>query len=109
MSGRLRSHVHVRDATGVPHVYGPDDEIPDWAARRITNPRAWDEPPRLDDEPADEPARKSVGARPAQTASKETWASYAAAIGIELPAAVTKAEIIEAVREAETADHGENP
>jgi hypothetical protein len=45
MSGRLASYVHVRDADGVVHVFGPDDEVPEWAAALITNPVAWAEPP----------------------------------------------------------------
>ncbi|MGB3357600.1 MAG: hypothetical protein WA972_08455 [Rhodococcus qingshengii] len=42
---RLISSVHVADASGVGHVFGPGDAVPSWAAARITNPAAWDGPP----------------------------------------------------------------
>jgi len=43
MADRLRlvSFVHVRDADGNAHAFGPDDDIPDWARVKITNPAAW--------------------------------------------------------------------
>ncbi len=38
----LARHVSVRDEAGVIHEFGPDSpSIPDWAARKITNPAAW--------------------------------------------------------------------
>lgn len=43
---RLVTHVHVDDAEGNRHVIGPEDEIPDWARARITNPQAWGQEPR---------------------------------------------------------------
>lgn len=40
--GALARHVSVRDEAGVIHEFGPDSpSIPDWAARKITNPAAW--------------------------------------------------------------------
>ncbi len=62
----LATHVHVTDAEGLSHVFGPADEVPDWAQERITNPKAWAEAPpersvsRLTD-PA--PAKKSAPAK----------------------------------------------
>lgn len=41
MSRDLAAHVHVADDTGKMHVFGPDDQVPDWAAGKITNPDAW--------------------------------------------------------------------
>lgn len=42
---RLASYVHVHDDEGRTHQFGPDDTVPDWAAAKITNPRAWETPP----------------------------------------------------------------
>lgn len=39
--GRLAACVHVYDDEGVAHVFGPGDDVPDWAAKAITNPDAW--------------------------------------------------------------------
>lgn len=40
-SGRLGSYVHVVDDDGHRHVFGPSSEVPEWAAKKITNKRAW--------------------------------------------------------------------
>lgn len=45
----LNTFVHLVDGDGVPHVFGPGSEIPDWAREAITNPDVW-----CDDEPAEE-------------------------------------------------------
>lgn len=37
---RLARHVHVHHQGGST-VFGPDDEVPDWAAKLITAPDAW--------------------------------------------------------------------
>lgn len=45
----LVAYVHVADDQQQMHVYGPGDEVPDWAAARITNPKAWKDgdPPKV--------------------------------------------------------------
>ncbi len=42
---RLKSFVHVTDAHGEAHVFGPADDVPAWAQALITNPKAWAEAP----------------------------------------------------------------
>ncbi|MBU8830835.1 hypothetical protein [Mycolicibacterium goodii] len=39
----LATHVAVRDDEGVTHSFGPGDEVPEWAARRLTNPKVWED------------------------------------------------------------------
>lgn len=41
---RLRTTVHVPtgDGYGAAEIFGPGDEVPEWAARLISNPKAWD-------------------------------------------------------------------
>lgn len=41
MSKKLVYYVHVEDDQGTPHTFGPDDSVPVWAAKKITNPSAW--------------------------------------------------------------------
>lgn len=41
----LATLVHVTDADGVGHVFGPADDVPAWAVDLITNPKAWAEAP----------------------------------------------------------------
>lgn len=59
----LANNVHVTDADGVAHVFGPADEVPEWAQALITNPKAWAEPPSVKrlTEPA--PAKKTAAKR----------------------------------------------
>lgn len=41
---RLVRHVSARHpATGYVHSFGPGDDVPDWAAARITNPDVWED------------------------------------------------------------------
>lgn len=53
MGRRLNTYVHVDDADGVSHAFGPQDDVPAWARKAITNPDAWVDD---EDEPASEPA-----------------------------------------------------
>lgn len=39
---KLAYHVPVEDEHGEIHIFGPDDALPAWAAKKITNPSAWD-------------------------------------------------------------------
>ncbi|MFD7776667.1 hypothetical protein [Streptomyces sp. NPDC059753] len=61
----LATHVHVTDGDGVPHVFGPADEVPEWAQALITNPKAWAEAPTVNRlaEPEPEPAKKTPAKR----------------------------------------------
>lgn len=42
----LVAFVHVTDESGVSHVFGPGDEVPAWAAEKVSNPKAWGEEPK---------------------------------------------------------------
>lgn len=60
---KLRSFVHVSDETGLSHVFGPNDVVPDWAVVKIVNPKAWEVAPVAAPEPTvavepKKPARK---------------------------------------------------
>lgn len=68
----LKTNVHVTDENGRAHVFGPADEVPEWAQALITNPKAWLEPPiasRLT-EPAPVPAAKKAPAKRAPARRK---------------------------------------
>lgn len=40
-SAKLAAYVTVRDENGTACLLGPDDDVPDWAEAKITNPAAW--------------------------------------------------------------------
>lgn len=46
---RLRTTVHVSLGEGRSEIFGPGDDVPAWAAEKITNPKAWDDWPGPDD------------------------------------------------------------
>lgn len=58
----LATNVHVMDADGVSHVFGPADEVPEWAQVLITNPKAWADPPSASrlTEPAPVPTARAA-------------------------------------------------
>lgn len=68
----LKTNVHVTDSAGVSHVFGPADEVPEWAQALITNPKAWLEPPSASQltEPAPVPAAKKAPAKRAPARRK---------------------------------------
>lgn len=65
MSRRLAFHVHVADEHGEIHEFGPDDQVPAWAQKAISNPSAWAEEP--DTEPA--PGNPATEGEPVDYAS----------------------------------------
>lgn len=62
MAKKLNANVHVQDDDGDMHVFGPDDTVPAWARKKITNKSVWEG--EDDDEPAS-PAKTPRGAAPA--------------------------------------------
>lgn len=45
MAGRrLTANVWVHRPDGDPVMFGPGDDVPEWAAALITNPKVWDSP-----------------------------------------------------------------
>lgn len=40
---RLAGHVSLRDATGNVVQFAPGSDVPEWAAKQITNPRLWED------------------------------------------------------------------
>lgn len=106
LRGQYAVHFHK---DGVLHSFLPGDEVPEWAAKLITNPLAWGE-----DEP--EPAQTvevTVGAGgeggshdgvPSKSgvgSSRQAWADYAESQGIEVDPDWKREDIIAAVEKAE--------
>lgn len=74
MPKRLNTFVHVvdRDADGNElhnATFGPDDKLPAWAVKAITNPDVWADGSDDDEEIAVE--------RPRGNASRDAWVEYA--------------------------------
>lgn len=107
-SGRLAAYVHVADEQGRTHVFGPSTEVPEWAARKITNDRAWATPPTFPDVKAvTDPDVAGTGEAPARppTSGKgsgvEAWRAYATARGIAIPEDASRDDIVAEVDAAD--------
>lgn len=61
MSATLAAWVHMPDSDGTTVSFGPGSTPPEWAARQITNPKAWTDGqvPNFNDEPVPEPVPES--------------------------------------------------
>lgn len=52
-------HVHDFDSEEGPAIFGPDDEVPDWAVKKITTPDVWAEEPKPKRGPGRPPKQES--------------------------------------------------
>jgi len=78
----LLTHVHVYDERGETHVFGPDDEVPEWAARKMgAHVFADDKHPFPDDADGDGETDRVYGSEPARSgkgSGRDAWAAFAA-------------------------------
>ena len=86
---KLNTYVHVHDKDGISHAFGPDDTVPEWAEKAITNPDVWAEAPEAEEDGDAFPEGDIT----------EKWTvkqlqAYAEAESIDLGDAKTKAEIL---------------
>jgi len=82
---KLNTYVHVHDKDGVSHAFGPDDTVPEWAEKAITNESVWAEAPESDDLPEGDVTDKWT---------VKQLQAYAKSEDIDLGDAKTKAEIL---------------
>lgn len=83
--------VYLSDAEGVPHHFGPGDEVPDWARKAITNPDAWDGAATDDDSP---PPQGGPGS------GLKAWLAYAEKHGVAVDSEWSRDDVIEALEKA---------
>jgi hypothetical protein len=88
MGRKLARTVIVRDSAGGAVAFGPNDDVPEWAAKQITNPDAWAEQAHADETAAgpgegmSEPQPSSQPEPPATSARKDEWIEYAVSQGM---------------------------
>lgn len=102
MAGRLSTYVHLREPEGLGTVgFGPDDEVPDWAARLITNPDAWEggQAPSFDDVEDEDEDSPQVPPRGGPGSGAEAWRAYAAALGVEVASDASRDEVVAALED----------
>lgn len=106
MTRRLSAYVHVRGADGGMVAFGPDDDVPGWAAEQIKNPKAWadDDDVVVVDAPSGDGPDVGGGEddderppRSGKGSSLEAWRQYATDHGVAVPDDASRDDIIEAV------------
>lgn len=95
---KLNTFVHAFEVTedggpGRSQQFGPDDEVPDWARKVITNPKVWDG----DDEPEEFQEIEPEPPRHGKGSGLEAWRSYAMSLGVDLEEGMSRDDVIAAV------------
>ncbi|ORA25169.1 hypothetical protein [Mycobacterium aquaticum] len=104
----LTAYVALFDEKGVLHSFGPGDEPPAWARKKITNPNVWDTIPADDDASGErggsEDNSSGGGDEPPPLAGpgsgRDHWATYAAKHGVEVAKDDKRDEIVTKLRDA---------
>ncbi|MEV6555875.1 hypothetical protein AB0M22_09175 [Nocardia sp. NPDC051756] len=94
---KLATYVHVHGDDGASHVFGPDDTVPGWAVKKISNPAVWATETESDTEPDDEPSESWTVAQLRAHAERRE---------IDLGDATKKADILAAITDATESDDG---
>jgi hypothetical protein len=105
--------VHRRDnqgeLTGESGTFGPDDKLPDWAAKAIKNPDVWEGSDDLDEQVAASPAPDAtlpdgggaeVPPRSGPGSGAPVWREYATSQGISVADDASRDEVISALKSA---------
>lgn len=109
MARRLDRTVILRRGSRL-HTFLPGEEIPDWAAALMTPRPGWGEEDHESSQPvlttpaADQPDAGEPDVEHPPTSGpgsgRKAWADYAADLGIEVTAEMSRADIITAVEDA---------
>jgi hypothetical protein len=101
MSDKLRRTVYVTNPdTNMPEPFLAGTRPPSWAAERIRNPSAWEQP--SDEQPSEDSGASDSSEleRPPESGAgsgRESWAAYAAEFGVEVTDGMGRDDIIAAV------------
>src|SRR4051812_22314689 len=98
--GRLAVHVYALNDDLEVVWFGPDDDVPAWAAKQISNPDAWETPPsgvKLEDGAADDGDAAEEPPMGGAGSGRAEWAAYAEGLGIEVPEDAGRDDIVELV------------
>lgn len=102
MGKKLNTYVHAveRDDQGNTtrsQVLGPDDTVPGWAQKAITNPDVWADESDEDTDDGDTTEGSGEPPRAGKGSGLEAWRTYAQAQGISVPDDANRDDIIAAV------------
>ncbi|MFI6819726.1 hypothetical protein ACIBJE_02090 [Micromonospora sp. NPDC050187] len=109
MARKLSTFVHVHERgedgnpTGRTEVFGPNDDLPDWAVRSINNPNVWadsQDAAQADANPGGSGGQDGPPPKGGAGSGAPAWREYAARNGVEVPADASREDIIAALDEA---------
>lgn len=99
VKGKLVSYVYVDNDRGVSEAFGPDDEVPRWAAEKMgAHCFEGGEHPVTGEE--DESAEAGPPPKSGRGSSAEAWAKFAEAKGVTVDDAGSREQIIDALEKA---------
>lgn len=107
--GALVSHVALFDEKGFLQQFGPGDEPPAWARKKLTNPKLWDSAPDVEESDGGQGGEgegnpSGGGDEPPPLAGpgsgRDPWATYAGSHGVEVGEDDKRDEIVAKLREA---------
>ncbi|MGW7248823.1 hypothetical protein [Streptomyces decoyicus] len=109
-SKQLTATVHVRDLQGRTVAFGPGDDVPAWAAKQITNPKAWGDGADSVDV-VEVPTPPGVGVEPPPRSGKgsgvEAWRAFAERKGVDVDQDATREDVVAACEAAGVVDREE--
>jgi hypothetical protein len=107
MSGKqLAAHVHVRDLGGRTVAYGPGDDVPAWARKQISNPKAWGDVESAEPSQAETPPPAGTGdelaapPRAGKGSGVDAWRTFAERKGVDVDQDASREQIIAACESA---------
>jgi hypothetical protein len=100
---KLLTHVHVYDDRSESHVFGPDDVLPEWAAREMGSHVFEGGTHPFPDEDGDGESDRGVGVEPPRSgkgSGRDTWVAFASEKEFGTESTMTRDQIIAAMFEA---------
>lgn len=85
----LVAHVAFFDDKGNLAQFGPGDDVPEWARKKITNPNVWDGGAADSSDAGSGPPPKA-----GKGSGEDKWRAYAAEQGVDVTAIEDRSEII---------------
>jgi hypothetical protein len=95
---KLTSYVHVHDDRGTSTAFGPDDEVPEWAARKMGAHVFEDGQHPFPDTDGDGETDRPSGQEPPRSgkgSGRDAWVAFAAEKGHQVNGDTSRDQIIE--------------
>lgn len=99
----LVSHVHVYDDVDVPHIFGPDDDVPEWALSKM-GAHCFEDGVHPHDAKSDTRAAGQEPSRNGKGSGIDAWVAFAEENGKTVTEGATRDQIIQGLIDAGVID-----